>query len=123
MNQALNNSAAAQDPLSNTSLLATAGVQELLENFRRQLQPLDADFAEQMHRELHQEPLTPPKSWEDGQQGFIKMALAATSYANPQCVQTALALTCTLCNRPRRRKTPTQDHHHSPSLNPLQQQA
>jgi hypothetical protein len=31
MNQVLDDSAAAQDPLSNTSLLATAGVQELLE--------------------------------------------------------------------------------------------
>jgi fido (protein-threonine AMPylation protein) len=67
MNQILDGSAASQDPLSNTSLLATAGVQELLEGIRRQFQPLDADFAEQIHRELHQELLTLPKSWEDGQ--------------------------------------------------------
>jgi hypothetical protein len=79
MNQILDNSAAAQDPLPNTSLLATAGVQEFLEGIRRQFQPLDADFAEQIHRELHQELLTLPRSWEDGQQGFMQMALTATT--------------------------------------------
>ena len=78
----LDNSAEAQDPLSNTSLLATAGVQEVLEHIRLQFQPLDADFAEQLHRELHQELLTLPKSWEDGQQGFMQMNLAATTYAS-----------------------------------------
>jgi hypothetical protein len=81
MNRALDNPAAAQDPLSNTSLLATAGVQEVLENIRRQFQPLDANFAEQIHRELHQELLTLPRSWEGGQQGFMKMNLAAIAYA------------------------------------------
>ena len=84
MIRTLDNSAAAHDPLSTTSLLATAGVQELLESYRRPFQPLDADFAEQIHRELYQKLLTLPKSWEDGQQGHMKMTLAATTYFTEQ---------------------------------------
>ena len=88
INQILDNPAAAIQELSNISLLATAGVQELFEEMRviRETLPLDAELAELMHQDLYQELLciTLPKSWKDGQQGSIKMAPVPTSYATYQ---------------------------------------
>jgi hypothetical protein len=70
-----------QDPLTTIALLATAEVQEFLEGIRPSFQPDDAEFAETIHYELYHELLALPQTWESAQQGFIKMALAATTYA------------------------------------------
>jgi hypothetical protein len=70
-----------QDPLSPIALLATAEVQEFLEGIRLSFQPDDAEFAETTHDELYHKLLTPPQTWGSAQQGFMKMALAATTYA------------------------------------------
>ena len=71
------------DPLTTIALLATAEVQEFLEGIRLSFQPDDAEFAETIHEELYHTLvlLTTPQTWENAQQGFMKMALAATTYA------------------------------------------
>jgi hypothetical protein len=74
-------SAPDHDPLSTTALLATAEVQELLEGIRLSFQPDDEEFANTTHHELYHKLLSLPQSWETPQQGFMKMALAATIFA------------------------------------------
>jgi hypothetical protein len=70
-------------PLTTIALLATAEVQEFLEGIRLSFQPDDAELAETIHEELYHTLvlLTTPQTWENAQQGFMKMALAATTYA------------------------------------------
>jgi hypothetical protein len=56
--------------------------QEFLEGIRLSFQPDDAEFAETTHEELYHELLAiPQQARENAQQGFMKMALAATTYA------------------------------------------
>jgi hypothetical protein len=69
------------DPPTTIALLATAEVQEFLEGIRLSFQPNDVEFAETIHEELYHELLTTPRTWENAQQGSMKMALAATTYA------------------------------------------
>ena len=94
------------NPLSTTALLVTAEVQEFLEGIRLSFQPDDEEFANTIHHELYHELLSLPQSWETPQQGFMKIILTATTFAQHARLDLHTMQLAKGLPDPKKRKTP-----------------
>jgi hypothetical protein len=96
------------DPFSPTALLATAEVQVFLEGTgtRLSFQPDDEEFANSIQHELYHELLTITQSWESPQKGFMKMILAATTFAQRARLDLHTMQLAKGLPDPQKRKTP-----------------